>query len=223
MMSSALTQLFRRPPGAGWLIVAGSPSPDEHIQRALALLEHAGCIAAVVPDPKDVPDAESALAPWLEISGWEGESIDCDSIDRLEEKVTEAGIILLPDIGSSDAYIRALGETDAGEFLLSELDGGGMIIAEGSAAEALGDAAKGEDMDSRAEAQMWIPALKWIPGAIIQSHFTTSKEFPIPMQRKDLFRIGLPNGVAFALGPKGEREIWGNQAPTITLREWWKP
>jgi hypothetical protein len=222
MMPSALTQLFRRPPGVGWLIISGSASPDEQIQRALALLEHAGTMAAVVPHPKDIPNAEAALATWVDISGWEGELVDCDSTDRLEEKVSEAGIILLPDMASPNDYIHALGETDAGEFLLSALDGGGMIIAEGSAAEALGEAVQAAGLNPQPETRVWTPALKWIPGALIQSHFTTSEEFSIPSQRKDIFRIGLPDGVAIALGPEGEREIWGERAPTITFREWWK-
>jgi hypothetical protein len=222
MMPSPLTQLFRRPPGTGWLIVTGSASPDAHIHRALALLEHAGKIVAVVPHSKELTNAQSALAPWVEISGWEGKPLDCDDMGRLEEEISDAGIILLPDAVSPNSYIRALGETDAGEFLLSALNSSGMIVAEGLAGEALGNVTGEADEDGRPGVRVWIPALKWIPGAIIQSHFTVSEEFPIPMQRKDLFRIGLPNGVAIALGPNGEREIWGDRAPTITFREWWK-
>jgi len=217
MMPSVLSQLFRRPPGSGWLVLSGNSLPENHIQRALALVDHAGSIVAVVPDSEDLPAAENALLVWLDLSGWNGRSVDCGSPDVLEDALCEAAIVLLPDLADADTYSRALGQTDAGEFLLAALDAGAVLIAEGPAAEAMG-----EQIEAPSDNRTGSPALRWIPGAIVQTHFSADQPPPISLKRKEFFRIGLPEGVSIALGPGEEREIWGEGKPTITFREWWK-
>jgi hypothetical protein len=215
VMASVLTQLFRRPSGSGWLILSGGPTPEELIHRTLALVEHAGSIVAVVPRPVDSEAGESALENWTDVSGWEGRTVDCDSSDLVEDALSEAALVLLPDLAGAEAYTRALGSTDAGEYLLAALYAGVIICAEGAAAESLGE---GFETSGGAE----LPALRWIPAALIQARFREDRPPPDSLRRKDRFRIGLPVGAAIALGPEGEREIWGAPKPTITFKEWWK-
>jgi hypothetical protein len=227
-MPSVLSQLFRRPPGSGWLILSGGSPTDDHVQRALAVVEHAGTAIAVVPTVDFLGMAEEALDPWIALTGWNGRAVDCGSPDIVEEEVSEATLILLPDGAAANLYVEALGQTDAGEFLLSALDGGAVIVAAGSAAEAMGELIaepdadrlpdlRGGDGDHRAGS----PALGWVPGAIIQSHFSAGMPIPASLKRKELFRLGLPDGVSLALGPGDEREIWGEDKPVITFRGWW--
>ncbi len=228
-MPSALSQLFRRPPGFGWLILSGGSPTDDHVTRTLALVEHAGIAVAVIPTAEFLGMAEEALDPWIALTGWEGKTVDCGgSPDIVEGEISEAALVLLPDGPSAALYVDALGQTDAGDFLLAALDEGVIIIAAGTAAEALGELIAesgadrqpdlhGEEDEHRAGA----PALGWIPGAIIQSHFTAGVPIPASLKRKDLFRIGLPEGASLALGPGDEREIWGEEKPVITFRGWW--
>ncbi len=215
-MPSVLSQLFRRPPGTGWLVLSGGPAPGGLIQRTLALVEHAGILVAVVPSARELTGADIALEAWMDASGWEGRSVDCETSDVLEDALTEAALVLLPDLADAQNYIRGLGQTDANDFLLSALDAGVVIVAEGAAAESLGQqiAAVG--------GQSGAPGLGWIPRAIVQTHFSEDVNNPYVLSRNDRFRIGLPAGVAIALGPEEEREIWGEGKPTITFREWWK-
>jgi hypothetical protein len=215
-MPSVLSQVFRRPPGSGWLILSGGPTHEELIQRALALVEHAGILVAVAPSPDDVPRAEIALERWMDASGWEGRSVGCDSSDALEDALSEAALVLLPGLADAETCTRSIGQTDANEFLLAALDAGVVIVAEGVAAESLGEQFVAGGGQSGA------PGLGWIPGAIIQTHFSEEKPIPAMLIRNDLFRIGLPDGMAIALGPGAEREIWGEGKPTITFKEWWK-
>jgi hypothetical protein len=220
-MTSVLSKLFRRPPGSGWLVVSGGPMPEDLIERALALVIHAGSIVAVVPSPQELPAAETVLQVWTDISGWNGRAVDCESYAELEDRLSEAALVLLPDLADPAKYARALGQTDACEFLLAALDAGVVIVAEGAAAEALG-----EEIGSPGE-QAGIgltdsPALRWLPGAILQTHFEEGHAPPSSWKRKDRFRIGLPEGISIVLGPAEEREIWGDGKPTVTFREWWK-
>jgi hypothetical protein len=227
-MPSVLSQLLRRPSGSGWLILSGGPPTDDHIHRTLALIDHAGNAVAVVPTPVFLAPAEEALEPWLVISGWNGRAIDCGSPEIVEEAVAEAALILLPDLATPEILVEVFGQIDANQFLLAALDDGAVIVAAGPAAEAMGELLPGsspnripgsvrENMDDRFGSS----ALGWIPGAIIQSHFSENTPTPDSFKRKDMFRIGLPEGVSIALGPGDEREIWGDQQPTITFRDWW--
>ena len=70
---------------------------------------------------------------------------------------------ILPD---AETYVRGIGQTDANDFLLAALDAGVVIVAEGAAAESLGQQIAAVDGQSGA------PGLGWIPGAIIQTHFS---------------------------------------------------
>jgi hypothetical protein len=221
-MPSVLSKLFRRPPGSGWLVLSGGSMPVDLSERALALVDRAGSIVAVVPTPDDLAPAQTALQDWTDLSGWSGRTVDCGSPDALEDALSEAGLVILPDLADSGAYARALGETDAGDFLLAVLGAGVVIVADGPAAEALGDQILSASQDP-ADASVDEPGLRWLPGAVVQTHFAENPAPAFTPRRKDLFRFGLPEGVAIAMGPAEEREIWGDGKPTITFREWWQP
>jgi hypothetical protein len=216
-MQSLLSELLRRPPGLGWLVLSGGSLPEDLVQRVLALVDQAGGITAVVPSPENLPEAEPILQAWTDISGWSGRAVDCDSSEILEDALAEAALAVLPDLAGAQQYLRAIGQTDAGEFLLAALDAGVTLVCEGAAAEALG-----ELIADSAPSSPGLPALRWIPGAVLQTRFRGGATFPLAGRRKDLFRIGLPEGVAIAMGPAGEREMWGDEKPTITFRQWWK-
>jgi hypothetical protein len=227
-MPTVLSQLLRRPPGTGWLVLSGGTPIDEHVERALALVEHAGTAVAVVPNAEFLTLAEEALDPWIAFTGWSGKAVDCSAPDAVEEEVSLATVILLPDCAEAQQYVEALSQTDAGDFLLEALDGGAVIVAAGPAAEAMGELIADPDAELIPDSaggnggnRSGRSALGWIPSAIIQSHFVPGTPVPATLKRKDLFRIGIPEGTSIALGPEDEREIWGEEKPVITFRGWW--
>lgn len=195
--------------------------PEDLVQRALALVVRAGTVVVVVPSPAELPEAETALQTWTDISGWDGRCVDCESSEILEDALSEAALVLLPDLADPKTYTLALGQTDACEFLLAALDAGVVIVAEGPAAEALGEEIT-ESKNGSGAGHPESPAVNWLPGAIVRTHFSEGHAPPFLSKRKDRFRIGLPEEVSIALGPAEEREIWGGGKPTITFLKWWK-
>jgi hypothetical protein len=193
--------------------LAGAALLDDMVLRTLALINQAGSIAAVVPLKAELHATEDILSDWCVVSGWTGKALACDGEASIEEDLAEASLILLPDVAPPLEYIQALGDTDAGEFLLAALDGGAILVAEGAAAEAMGEAA--------GEGSSPVGGLGWIPRAVIHTHFSPDKDLTILQKRKDLFRIGLSPRTALALGPNDEREIWGDIPPTITFGRGW--
>jgi hypothetical protein len=87
-MASVLSQLLRRPPGSGWIVLSGGSPIDEHVERALALVEHAGTAVAVVPTAEYLPLAEEALDPWVAFTGWNAKAVNCGFPDIVEDAVS---------------------------------------------------------------------------------------------------------------------------------------
>jgi hypothetical protein len=217
-MSSALSKILQRPSGEGWIILAGGPLPENHILRVLALINRAGSAIALVPKSNNLSDAEEMLSPWLDRLGWPGKAVSCEADADVEEYVSEASLILLPDLSSPEEYGDAFSRTDAGEFILGALDEGALVLAEGFAAELFGEVV---DYLSSSGEQYFGPGLGWISGAVIQSHFTEVRNAAILLKRKTFFRIGIPSNTTLALGPDDLREVWGDIQPTITFGSEW--
>jgi hypothetical protein len=218
-MASALTRILRRPYGKGWLILSGGQTTDGNVLRVLALIDRAGSAVAVVPAPCHLPQADETLSPWLDRLGWPGNAIDCDSDVDMEEKISEASLILLPDLSGAAEYAGAFSRTDAGQFILGALDEGAIIVAEGVAAESLGEVVETTPFSSGGSAYQ--PGLGWVPGACIQAHFSGARDARILARKKALIRIGIPPEAAIALGPDDQRELWGGLQPTITFGSEW--
>lgn len=217
-MASVLSKILHRPPGKGWIILAGGPLPEGHVLRTLALINRAGTVIALVPRMDNYSSVETMLSPWLDRTGWPGKVVVCESETNLEESISEASLILLLNHSEPEQYREAVSRTDAGEFILENLEDGAVILAEGSAAEAMGDmvdaaTSSGEGRQS--------PGLGWIPGTVIQAHFIKERNASILKKRKNLLRIGIPAETALALGPDDQREIWGDIFPTITFGSGW--
>lgn len=192
--------------------------PDAQIQRVLALAIRAGSILVLTLKHDEVGLVEEILSSWLDQSGWPGRAVGLDADGLLEEEIAEASIILLPDVGDPIAWREGLSQTDAVEFLLSALDDGAIILAEGPAAETFGEAM--ETVLSSASGG-FDSGLGWLPKAVIQGHFSHLRKSTILLKRSNLFRIGLPEGTALALGPQEEREVWGVNPPIITFGSEW--
>jgi hypothetical protein len=131
------------------------------------------------------------------------------------DDIEEASLILLLHDGDPLTFAQAMAASDLQEPILQALDDGTVIVASCAAADALGEVL------IRADGQA-LPALNWIPAAVIQSHFHPNLPCPILSKRPGLYRLGIPAGAALALGPDGERELWGPEKPTLTFGIGWE-
>jgi hypothetical protein len=218
-MPSPLANIIHRPEGKGWLVLTGGIPPEEQIQRVLALVQHAGSILGLVSHSDSVTEAETILEEWLILSGWPGKiraigSSPTVAADTLLEEMEEATILFFLDSGDSNAFLQEFNAADLQESVLAALDDGSVIVASGAAADALGEVL----VDSNGLPH---PGLGWIPAAVIQARFQPQQACPILTTRPGLFRFGIPEGAALALGPEGERELWGAERPTLTFGIGW--
>jgi hypothetical protein len=218
-MASVLSSIIRRPPGTGWLVLHGGEPVDGNLQRTLALTQHAGNILTLTPTPQEIPFAEDAQNIWQEISGWAGKVrslVDLDEISysRLLDEMDEATLIYFPDTGAGIRLIEAIQSEELLEPLAAALDDGALIVASGNAAGIFGDWL----VDREGAA---IPGLAWIPSSVIQPHYVPNMACPLLTKRPGLFRLGIPEAAALALGPEEERELWGEVKPTLTFGIGW--
>jgi len=218
-MASPLANIIRRPPGTGWLILTGATAPEAQILRAQALVQRAGIILGLTPQARDRSAADLILEEWLLLSGWQGRMREFGleggtPPDVLVEDIEEASLILLPDSGDPAAFVQAIAATDLQEPILQAMDDGTVVVACGSMADALGEVLIHTN-------GLALPGLGWIPAAVIQTHFQSQTPCAILTKRPGLFRLGIPDDAALALGPEGERELWGEQKPTLTFGIGW--
>lgn len=213
---TAVTSFFRRPEGTGWLILSGGALGDEQVARVLGTMAVAGPVVVVVPSESEKAKGESELTAFLDASGLPGSVVFLrtpgEESDRLLLVLGEAAVIVVADCGTAESLLLALEESQASDVLLEALRNGSAILAEGAAAEALGEFIGNREL---------IPGLGWLPGAVIQAHHTPDRACPGLSHRSHLYRLGLAEGTALALGPQGSVELWGQPSPVVTFGTGW--
>ncbi len=203
---------FVRPAGGGWLILCGGSADDATLARAAALIQEAGPLVLLVPAASDREAAEARLIECSTVCGIPGEILTLNGETATAERLGEASLVVLPDSVDARELVAALEESGSGEELLSTLEEGAVVVAEGRSAEALGEVIEADP-----------PAVGsgWLRQAVIQPGFVVGTPCPVLGKRPKLFRLGLGEHAALALGPQGEVEVWGEPAPTVTLGAAW--
>ncbi len=213
---AAATSFFRRPQGAGWLILSGGRVGDEQAARVLGVMDVAGPVVVVVLSAGEVEQGTSELAIFTDPSGLPGSVGVLDPAGggnpSVLEVLAEAALIIIADCGPDESLRQALEESGASDVLLEALRSGAVILAEGAAAEVLGQFTGSEEP---------APGLGWLPGAVIQTHYLPDRPGPRLPQRSHLYRLGLGEGAVLALGPGGSVEVWGQPSPVVTLGTGW--
>jgi len=145
-------------------------------------------------------------------SGLPGEVVALTEGASADDRLGEASFIVIPDVTPPAELASVFEETGSGEVLLSTLAAGAVVLAEGRSAEAIGEVVAAE-----------VPAAGsgWLRNAIIQSHFAPGTACGVLVKRPTMYRLGLGEHAALALGPQGEVEVWGEPAPTVTLGAAW--
>ena len=189
---------------------------DEQAARVLGVMDVAGPVVLVVLSPGEVEQGASELAVFTDPSGLPGSVVVLDppggGNPSLLEVLGEAALIVIADCGPDESLRQALEESGASDVLLEALRSGSVIIAEGAAAEVLGQSTGGEEP---------APGLGWLPGAVVRTHYLPDRPCPALPQRSHLYRLGLGEGAALALGPGGSVEVWGQPSPVVALGTGW--
>ncbi len=209
-----VTELIRRPSGGGWLVLLGggefSFGETAEADRAWVVKTEAGPIG-FLPTASGSADYGSELAEYFE-QVYQRELVTVPiyrerdakrgkNLRRLEECVA----VYLGG-GLSDQLLEVLEGSPAAEVLLQRLSSGGVVVAIGAAAHALGTVTPGlggRDIN---------PGLAWLPGGVVETNFDPAHDRRL---RKLLdtpgvsWGLGLPSGSAVLLGPEGAVEVVG--------------
>ena len=216
------SRLFQRPRGEGWLVLADRPPilGGEYANLANSLLLHADlsyqplCILGDNVKYPTLPGFIADLQTLLDVEV---------AVERLEDArswdVLNPGILVLAG-GKAEDWVRTLEETNLGVLILQGFVDGLLLIAIDTAAAALGSWVLEEGSDSP------FPGLNWLVGSIVLPWIADPAELDIVRsvlaRTEPLYAIGLEGGRVFALGPGGEVELWGVDAPTIVLGSGWR-
>ena len=132
--------------------------------------------------------------------------------------VEQAGLVVLAG-GTNLLWLEALDRTALEESLLQQLEDGGMVLALGAPAAALGSwmfPAEGEEP---------VIGLGWMPGGIVLPGIGDPSTLPeirkLLASQARSYALGLLPDTALAVGPEGEVEVWSSQAPTLMLGKGW--
>lgn len=167
----------------------------------------------------DIETADRDMDALRELGARTGFLVDIltEDDDSLRTQLREAGVIILGD-GPDTQRLRDALPGIVIESIESAFERGATVYGIGQSASVLG--AYGITSNQLLE------GMQWLSGAAIMARFAP--------EDADLLRdwvqestagygLGLGEGAALAFGPRGELEVWGNQAITVSLGEEYHP
>lgn len=209
--------IFRWQTGRGWLVLSGGGAWDSD---AVQTIEAAVLRRAISQGPLvyiwaagDLETADQHM-DWLrDLGARTGYLLDIfsESDQELIERLGEAGVIIIGDGPHQDALRDAL-DGAVLEGLRLAFSRGATIYAVGLSAEQFGSLHLGNAALK--------PGIAWLQHAILIAGYTpemAGELHQLIRQTPQHFGIGLGQGAALALGPRGEVEVWGNPAVTVSL------
>jgi hypothetical protein len=218
---SGQEQVFRRIPGEGWLVLAGS-NPElggetaDLMERLLERLDLARPVAAIAApdcDPDELNELLESLEEWL---GVEAGYLELDT-DLETEGWEESGLLVLEG-DDPELWVEAL-QDEHRQRLRRALEQGGLILAIGGVA-----AAFGSQCLSSVRPDSLVPALEWISESVIvlepeDAHGAAVGAWIQQAERRLVLR--LEPGSILAIGPDDKVARWSAAAPEIMLGKGW--
>jgi len=212
--------------GTGWLVLAGGGRWQEgetgeidaaalgwaNLDRPIAVLPTAGVSTAGV---------EALLEYYADLGGPGGYVVpifDTAGAQRAENchLLAEAGLVYISDGPDPLGLVRSLRGNPALGALAQAFDAGAAVVGMGAGAIALGAWAAGGDNPEQTESG-W----GWLPGVIVEPHFVkteaTGRLRSLLNVHSDCLGLGIPAGVALALGPDGRVETVGPGQVTVVV------
>lgn len=216
-------KILQRPGTMGWLVIsAGEPDPSLIPTLPERLLERIdpGRGVLSLEMGTGLPEGDDLAA---QVAQFLGQSctrlvLEPNQIETIQQAWLEAGLIFTR--GGIEPEWRDWIDNfifqGYPEEILAE---GSMFFAAGPCAAALGS---------------WIgsgwgvtePGLGWLEGGIILPGVEQPVDIPFVVDllegEEPLYALGLGIGAVLALGPREEREVWGDRAPVIVLGRSWQ-
>ncbi len=211
--------IFQWRAGIGWLVMTGGGAleSEDNLNIVAATLSRTvsqGPLAYVWA-ASDIESADLHMDLLRDLGARTGYLVDVltEEDDVLFHQLNEAGLIILGDGPRQETVRDALvGAAMRGiEELFSR---GATLYAIGASAALIGAYA--------AEGDALVPGFGWLANSIILPGYTPEQAERLRgcVQRVENgygYGLGLGHGAALALGPRGEVEVWGNKAITVSL------
>ena len=209
--------------GAGWLILLGGGRWDDNEtihSQAISAITDESPIAYIPAADVDPMKGEAFLSFYTELGAPHGYIVPIHDQQSANDpanyrRLANASLIYIGG-GSLQRLLEALEGTHTLDALATAFDGGAVIVGEDAGALLLGKWGV-----NSAQGKIY-PGWGWVSDALIAAHHTSDQT---PLIRNALQRypeaiaLGIPDGVALALGPDGELATWTDtdQQVTVTL------
>ena len=212
--------------GAGWIVLAGDGQHGPHdwdgIYAAILGWAIPGRPAALILTAGGSSmAAENLLECWADLGGANGYIVPIytpGDAHRLEncELLADAGLVYLADGPNVLALLRVLGASPALDAIAQAFDDGAPVVAAGVASAPMG--AWVADPAGRVPAE---PGWAWVQDVVIAPRFTGAQNAEnlrgLLAAHPDCLGLGIPEGTALALGPRGRVETLGVAQATVVL------
>jgi cyanophycinase-like exopeptidase len=215
--------IFRWQAGKGWIVLSGGGSCESEgnldIETKLLSRTVSQGPLAYIWAASDVETADHHMDCLRELGARTGYLIDIltEQDDILFQQLSEAGVIILGG-GPRGAVLREALPGVVLRGLQEAFRRGATIYAAGSSSMAFGS--HFVDGDESFQGVGWLAQAIILPG-YTPEHADLLRDWV--QQHPDSYGLGLGEGAALALGPRGEVEIWGNPAVTVSLGQHYQP
>ena len=212
--------------GAGWLVLAGggrwqSNETGEIDAAALGWANLDRSIAVLLTAGSSTAEGEALLEYYADLGGPSGCVVpifDTASAQRAEncQLLAEAGLVYIADGPDVLGLVETLRESPALAALVQAFEGGAAVVGMAAGAIALGAwVAAGDDTGQGKSG--W----GWLPDIIVEPHFVrteaTDQLQSLLSAHPDYLGLGIPTGVALALGPDGRVVTVGDGQATMVV------
>ncbi len=215
--------IFRWRPGSGWIVLSGGGSwldaDVQAIEAAMLTRTLSQAPLAYIWAASDIETADHHMDALREMGARTGYLVDLagEGEDALYQQISEAGVIILGD-GPHPEILRE-GLSGAGLRGLEEaFSQGATIYAPGSTAALLGAAV--------VERGALVEGFGWLASAVVLPGYTPDQAAALREWVRSIpegYGLGLSRGAGIAFGPRGEVEVLGNGAVTVSLGQHYDP
>lgn len=211
----ANNNVFRWLDGRGWLVLSGGQTQGSEVRaQAIGRMSADGGVAYITMGSGSHL-GERALADMEDLGAPSGYLVDVQSEDddTIRQKLADAGLIVVESASDlSDLRSSLLGAAVDG--MKTAFENGAVILAEGASISVFGAWFALEDGPITSGLE-WLENGVVISGVISVADSDEAQE--ILKYQPSGIAIGIGAGSAFALGPDGEVETWGEKRVGVAL------
>ncbi|MCU0495881.1 MAG: hypothetical protein MUF87_00865 [Anaerolineae bacterium] len=210
-----MVKVLRWTDGTGWIVLSGGADAGSEIRaHALQIAKSEGGVAylGLNEDSADetLDDMEDLGAPTGYLV-----NVVAEDDDTIHKQLSESSVLVIDNHETAETWRNVLlGAAVNG--MQTALANGAIILAEGTAAMALGRWIPSDDDDTEfRDGLAWVQNTLILPGITsLQGSFLARAMLE---QSPDAIVIGIGVGSALALGAEGQIEVWGERQVAIAL------